>query len=313
MLQSPRVMQDREKPEDGAPPLHTRIESEKVKPANTTSRSAASGGRWRFRWTGRTGRRSRAPPAAWGFWRSAGRLPALGRRPVCVRHQSRLRLLRLPRVHAAARSEPQAQGAGLCRDPRRGTAGPRPRRDADRRRPHLRRVAASEGRSREHRFRCVPAHAGAASQKLNQTPLSQTTDFVDERPVADVRNEYVVVPVAGPDAGKPSAVAGAVPSERGQNYLSIKLNGDHTFQKCGIADLNGDGVYDYVIKQPSANIDPYENVLAAQSRDLQDRGLSGATARSCGVTTWAGRSSGESGIRPWSSTTWMATAGPKSA
>ena len=73
-----------------------------------------------------------------------------------------------------------------------------------------------------------------------------------------MRNEYVVVPVAGPEAGKPSAVAGAVPSERGQNYLSVKLNGDHTFQKCGIADLNGDGVYDYVIKQPSANIDPYE-------------------------------------------------------
>ena len=102
------------------------------------------------------------------------------------------------------------------------------------------------------------AHGRGRSQKLNQAPLSQTTDFVDDRPVANVRNEYVVVPVAGPDAGKPSAVAGAVPSERGQNYLSIKLNGDHTFQKCGVADLNGDGVYDYVIKQPSPNIDPYE-------------------------------------------------------
>jgi rhamnogalacturonan endolyase len=40
-------------------------------------------------------------------------------------------------------------------------------------------------------------------------------------------------------------------------YVSLKLDGDHTFQKAGIADLDGDGRYDFVIKQPNANIDPY--------------------------------------------------------
>ncbi len=95
------------------------------------------------------------------------------------------------------------------------------------------------------------------SQKLTDTPLSQTTDFVDTSPVAGVQNEYVIIPVADGKAGPPSEIAGAAPSQEGRDYVSIKLDGDHTFQKCGIADLNGDGVYDYVIKTPNANIDPY--------------------------------------------------------
>ena len=95
------------------------------------------------------------------------------------------------------------------------------------------------------------------SAKLTAAPLSKTTDFVDESPVADVKNEYVVVPVVAGKADQPSAIASATPSSKGKDYVSIKLNGDHKFQKCGIADLNGDGVYDYVIKQPNGNVDPY--------------------------------------------------------
>jgi len=99
---------------------------------------------------------------------------------------------------------------------------------------------------------------GASPEKLNEAPLTKTTDFVDKHPAAGVRNEYVVTPVIAGKAGKPSDTAEAVPSEQGQCYRSVKLNGDHAFQKCGVADLNGDGVYDYVIKQPGDNIDPYE-------------------------------------------------------
>ncbi len=47
-------------------------------------------------------------------------------------------------------------------------------------------------------------------------------------------------------------------AETASDYLSIPLRGDYTFQKCGIADLDGDGAYDFVIKQPNANVDPYE-------------------------------------------------------
>ena len=96
------------------------------------------------------------------------------------------------------------------------------------------------------------------SVKLTEKPLSETTDFVDKNPAAGVRNEYVIIPVTQGKAGRPSEIVGATPSQEAQDYVSIKLDGDYTFQKCGIADLNGDGVYDYVIKTPNANIDPYE-------------------------------------------------------
>lgn len=41
-------------------------------------------------------------------------------------------------------------------------------------------------------------------------------------------------------------------------YLSIPLDGDYDFQKVGIADLDGDGTYEYLIKQPNFNTDPYQ-------------------------------------------------------
>ncbi|MHC4494868.1 MAG: rhamnogalacturonan lyase family protein [Planctomycetota bacterium] len=41
-------------------------------------------------------------------------------------------------------------------------------------------------------------------------------------------------------------------------YISIPLNGDYDFQKVGIADLDGDGQYEYIIKQPNFNTDPYQ-------------------------------------------------------
>jgi rhamnogalacturonan endolyase len=41
-------------------------------------------------------------------------------------------------------------------------------------------------------------------------------------------------------------------------YISIPLKGDYDFQKIGIADLDGDGAYEYIIKQPNFNTDPYQ-------------------------------------------------------
>jgi rhamnogalacturonan endolyase len=45
---------------------------------------------------------------------------------------------------------------------------------------------------------------------------------------------------------------------RARPYLSIPLKGDYDFQKVGIADLDGDGAYEYIIKQPNFNTDPYQ-------------------------------------------------------
>ena len=44
----------------------------------------------------------------------------------------------------------------------------------------------------------------------------------------------------------------------GKSYLSIPLKGGYDFQKVGIGDLDGDGAYEYLIKQPNFNTDPYQ-------------------------------------------------------
>jgi len=93
--------------------------------------------------------------------------------------------------------------------------------------------------------------------KLNEAPIAQTTDFLDEKPPLERDNAWWVRPVVNGEEQEASAQAFLPPSPPVKPYLPIKLKGDYTFQKAGIADLNGDGAYDYVIKQPLDNIDPY--------------------------------------------------------
>jgi len=96
--------------------------------------------------------------------------------------------------------------------------------------------------------------ASPAAQKCNAEPVCGTTDFV-ARDVRDPdKTRWLVRPVLDGVEGPASAEVGT----RVEPYVSIKLDGDHTFQKAGIADLDGDGSYDFVLKQPNSNIDPYE-------------------------------------------------------
>ena len=112
--------------------------------------------------------------------------------------------------------------------------------------------------------------------KLNERPVAKTTDLVAAGPGKDGKCVYFVRPVvggkeqdasgevaapAGSRASLPSPArgrgAGGEGGSRALPYLSIKLDGEHTFQKVGIADLDGDRQYDFVIKQPRDNIDPW--------------------------------------------------------
>ena len=51
---------------------------------------------------------------------------------------------------------------------------------------------------------------------------------------------------------KASLPANAQPNQA----FTIKLQGDYAANKTAIADLNGDGVFDFVIKQPGGGLDP---------------------------------------------------------
>jgi hypothetical protein len=96
----------------------------------------------------------------------------------------------------------------------------------------------------------------AAALKLNERPLTRTTDFVDGSAPADQDNAWFVRPVVdGKELAAAETVALPAKAEV-KSYQSIKLQGDTTFQKVGLGDLDGDGQLDYVIKQPQDNIDP---------------------------------------------------------
>ncbi len=101
--------------------------------------------------------------------------------------------------------------------------------------------------------------SGGELQKLTHEPIAETCSFIDESPILSVENQYTIRAVLGDNLEKPSRAAMVTPSTEGEAYISIPLQGDYTFQKAGIADLNGDGQYDYVIKQPNSNVDPYVN------------------------------------------------------
>ena len=97
--------------------------------------------------------------------------------------------------------------------------------------------------------------------KLNQSPIIEGTNFVDAVARLDEANSYWIKAVRLP-RGAP-ALEGEelgriiLPANTpARPYLSIPLQGDYGFQRVGIADLNGDGVFDFVIKQPDQGLDP---------------------------------------------------------
>jgi rhamnogalacturonan endolyase len=100
----------------------------------------------------------------------------------------------------------------------------------------------------------APASDETAAQKCNAEPILRTTDYRTSALRVPDQSHWFVRPeldgVEGPAC--PAVSARAAP------FVSIKLDGEHTFQKAGIADLDGDGSYDFVLKQPHGNIDPYE-------------------------------------------------------
>lgn len=102
----------------------------------------------------------------------------------------------------------------------------------------------------ETAFNLYRSANGKSWRKLNSHPISQTTDFTDKG--GSAKSLYKVCPVVAGKEGEPSIVAKSL----SQNYLSIKFQGAYPSQKVGVGDLNGDGAYDYVIKQPQQRTDP---------------------------------------------------------
>ncbi|MBM4103197.1 MAG: silent information regulator protein Sir2 [Planctomycetes bacterium] len=98
--------------------------------------------------------------------------------------------------------------------------------------------------------------AGSEAVKLNEYPITRTTDYVDTKAPKDRANNWWVCPVMD---GKEQAIGGktSLPANPpAMQYIGIPFQGKYVCNKVAIADLNGDGQYDYVIKQPKQITDP---------------------------------------------------------
>lgn len=93
--------------------------------------------------------------------------------------------------------------------------------------------------------------------KINGSPITNSTNFVDGGLPAGDAFFYTVVPVVGGQEGKESLPYPVVFNADTKPYLSIKLAGDYTLEKIAMGDLDGDGEMDYVVKYPGGNVDPW--------------------------------------------------------
>lgn len=102
-------------------------------------------------------------------------------------------------------------------------------------------------------YREIP---GSKATRINKKPLDKTTDYVDQFPGKQTTFSYFVKPVVEGKELKASEKATVNLAAEFKNYRSIKLQGKYRPQRIALADLNGDGTLDYIVKQPEQGIDP---------------------------------------------------------
>lgn len=100
----------------------------------------------------------------------------------------------------------------------------------------------------------VYREADGKVRRLTSRPVSVTCDFTDIAPVKGKASYWVVPATKGTKATGADKVLFS-PGESA-NYTSIRLKDNAKAGKIALADLNGDGTYDYVIRTPETNIDP---------------------------------------------------------
>jgi rhamnogalacturonan endolyase len=90
-------------------------------------------------------------------------------------------------------------------------------------------------------------------QLLTQNPLADSCNFVDTT-AGGKRWSYHLEPVASEGAWRVTRPVQAAETA----FLRLKLQGNYRAQKVGLADFDGDGQLDYLVKQPDFNTDPYQ-------------------------------------------------------
>lgn len=254
VLRSPEVLQDRATPEEGAPPLHTRITgipSGRYEVEIKLGRALAvslDGKKWeRKDGSNRNLGVFDIPGGSFELWvddRYANPSGPGASYYDCLTFQPVPARIDKPRVTGFARTRVSERlDRGLLAMP----AG------ANRVYLGWRFLASDPADLGFNVFRNVP---GGKPEQINRTPVRATTDYIDDTAQPGAEYEYAV---------RPATIAGAAETSRAvrvkavgdsTDCLVFHLDPKTTVQKAGIGDLDGDGRYDFVLKTPQDNIDP---------------------------------------------------------
>ncbi|MFM2294262.1 MAG: hypothetical protein RLZZ350_675, partial [Verrucomicrobiota bacterium] len=120
-------------------------------------------------------------------------------------------------------------------------------------------------------FNLYRSTSGGAGVKLNSTPLTNTTDYLDTNANFTVSNAWYVVPVTNGVEGVASAPYGLAANSPVRQYVPIPLiapgtNTPYDVKFCWVGDFDGDGEYDFLVDRQSTTA--YKNqFLQAYKRD----------------------------------------------
>lgn len=94
-------------------------------------------------------------------------------------------------------------------------------------------------------------------KKVNQEPLTASTNYVDSRVRTGQAYRYRIKTVINGKEEDSPGEGTVFMLMTNQPYYSIKLQDNVTLNRVGVGDLNGDGAYDFVIQYPNFNVDPW--------------------------------------------------------
>ncbi len=97
---------------------------------------------------------------------------------------------------------------------------------------------------------------GGPRTKLNARPISESCSFVDT--TAKGRRALYYVQTTQTRGETAASSRPAQWADTAQGFVSLKLEHSDRPQKVGLADFDGDGRLDYLVKQPDFNTDPYQ-------------------------------------------------------